>query len=236
MNLQQITTDLDRTLRRQLRRTDTLQNWAHEHQALEPFIDTLLHQMRDLDRDVSHPVLAVLVDMAKEGDEHAAHLVTVGLLQKFADKEKAKGGTWDQFPGHLYEAIVTCYSTESRCLREIIERNALRRNLKSRTLGSNEVSLEWADRIPSDEADPESVVVRSVAREEVIAMVDRLARERRVTEATRRVLHHIAAGSDCTTVAEFAGRSANTIRTRCRRAARSVHDQQLQAVLGAAVA
>ena len=236
MNLQQITTNLDRTLRRQLRRTNTLQSWASEHPALEPSIDTLLHQMRDLDRDVSYPVLAALVNMAKEGDKHAAQLVTVGLLQKFADKEKAKGGTWDQFPGHLYEAIVTCYSTQSRCLREIIERNALRRNLKSRTLGSNEISLEWADRIPSDEPDPESVVVRSIAREEVLAMVDRLAQERRITEATRRVLNHIAAGSDRSTVAEFAGRSANTIRTRCRRAARSLHDQQLQAMLGAAVA
>jgi|GEM_PF-2440335 len=236
MNLQQITTDLDRTIRRQLRRTDTLQKWASGHPALEPSTDALLDQMRDLNRDVSHPVLAVLVDLAKAADEHAAQLVFVGLLQKFADKEKAKGGTWDQFPGHLYEAIVTCHSTESRCLREIIERNALRRNLKSRTLGSNEVSLDWADRIPSNEPDPESVVVRLVAREEVLAMVDRLAREQRVTEATRRVLHHIAAGSDRATVAEFAGRSANTIRTRCRRAARTLDNQQLHAVLGAAVA
>ena len=235
MNLQQITTDLDRTLHRQLRRTDTLQNWANQNPVLEPSIDTLLDQMRDLDRDVSHPVLAALVGMATKGDPHAAQLVTVGLLQKFADKEQAKGGTWDQFPGHLYEAIVTCYSTESRCLREIIERNALRRNLKSRTLGSNEVTLEWADRIPSDQPDPESVAVRLIARSEVLAMVDRLATERCVTDATQRLLHHIAAGSDLSEVTEFAGRSANTVRTRCRRAARSLHDQQLRSELVAAV-
>jgi len=219
MNLQQITTDLDRTLRRQLRRTDTLQNWANEHPALEPSIDALLDHMRDLDRDVSHPVLATLVDMAKDGDQHAAQLVTVGLLQKFADKEKAKGGTWDQFPGHLYEAIVTCYSTESRCLREIIERNALRRNLKSRSIGSNENGLEWADRIPSHDQGPESAALQTVARDEVLVVVDRLARERCVTEATRRVLHHIAADSNRTVVPDFNGRSANTVRTRCRRAA-----------------
>ena len=236
MNLQQITTDLDHTFRRQMRRTDTLNDWADKHHDLEPSIDTLLDRMRDLDRDISHPVLAALVDMAKEGDQHAAQLVTIGLLQKFADKEKAKGGTWDQFPGHLYEAIVTCYSTESRCLREIIERNALRRNLKSRTLGSNEVSLDWADRIPSNEPDPESVAVRSVARNEVLALVDRLASERRVSEATRRVLHHIAAGSSRAEIPEFAGRSDNTVRTRCRRAAHSMRDQQLEALLVGAVA
>ena len=46
MNLQHITTDLDRTLRRQLRRTDTLQTWADEHPALVPCIDTLLDRMR----------------------------------------------------------------------------------------------------------------------------------------------------------------------------------------------
>ncbi len=230
-----MTTDLDRTLRRELRRTDTLQRWAAAHPALQPSINTLLQQVRDLDRDISHPVLAALVDMAKEGDQHAAQLVTVGLVQKFADKEKAKGGTWDQFPGHLYEAIVTCYSTESRCLREIIERNALRRNLKSRTLGSNEVTLNWAQRIPSNGPDPESMAVQSVARNEVLALVDRLASERRVTEATRRVLHHIAAGSDLSAVTGFAGRSGNTVRTRCRRAARSLRDQQLHAELVAAV-
>jgi DNA-binding CsgD family transcriptional regulator len=235
MNLQQITTDLDRTIRRQLRRTNTLQNWASEHPTLEPSIDTLLDQMRDLDRDISHPVLAVLVGMAKTGDQHAAQLVTVGLLQKFADKEKAKGGTWDQFPGHLYEAIVTCYSTQSRCLREIIERNALRRNLKTRTLGANDVHLDRVDLIPSDEPDPETVAVRSITRSEVLAMVDRLARERHVTETTRTVLHHVATGSDPTLIAEFAGRSANTVRTRCRRAAHSLRNQQLQAELVASI-
>jgi hypothetical protein len=236
MNLQQITTDLDRTLRRQLRRTNTVQNWADQHPTLEPSIDTLLDQMRDLDRDISHPVLSCLVDLAKKGDAHAAQLVTVGLLQKFADKEKAKGGTWDQFPGHLYEAIITCYSTKSRCLREIIERNALRRNLKTRTLGANEVSLDWADRIPSDDPDPEWLALQNVTRDEVLAMVDHLASERRVTEATRRVLHHIAAGSDRAAVPEFDGRTPNTIRTRCRRAAQSVRDQQLEALLVSAVA
>lgn len=231
MNLRHITTDLDRTLRRDLRRTDTLQRWADDHPALEPSIDVLLDRMRDLDRDVSHPVLAALVGLAMNGNHEAAQLVTIGLLQKFADKQAARGGTWDQFPGHLYEAIVTCYSTKSRCLREIIERNALRRNLRSRTIGSNELSLDWADDIASSEPGPEAIAVRAAMERDVLALVDQLAEDRRVTEGTRRVIHHIAVGTDRATVAEFDGRSANTVRTRCRRAARKLHDDRLHGLL-----
>ena len=236
MNLQHITSDLERTLRRQLLRTDTLQNWVEEHPVLEPSIDTLLHQMRDLDRNTSYPVLAALVDLAKTGDRHAAQLVTVGLLQKFADKEKTRGGTWDQFPGHLYEAIVTCHSTNSHCLREIIERNALRRNLKSRTLGSKEMSLDWGEGLPSDELGPELTALRMVARAEVLNMIGRLVQEHRVNDSTRRVLHHIASGSDRATVPEFDGRSPNTIRTRCRRAAHTLRSDRLRTELLEAVA
>lgn len=236
MNLQHITSDLERTLRRHLRRTDTVQTWAEEHPALSLSIDKLLHQMRDTDRTTSHPVLAALVDLARNGDQHAAQLVTVGLLQKFADKEKTRGGTWDQFPGHLYEAIVTCHSTDSRCLREIIERNALRRNLKTRTLGSREVSLDWVEGLPSDELGPESTALRIVARAEVVNMIGRLVQEHRVNDSTRRVLHHIASGSDRATVPEFDGRSPNTIRTRCRRAAHILRSDRLRTELLQAIA
>ena len=236
MNLQHITNDLDLTLRRRLRRSNLLQEWNDQAPVLTPSIDRLYAQIRDLDRDVAHPVLAALVDLAKAGDADAAQLVTVALLQRFADKEKVKGGTWDLFPGHLYEAIVTCHSTKSRCLREIIERNALRRNLKSRTLGSNEVALSRESALVSTEPGPEQLAVASAQRRHVLALVEDLARDRTISDTTRRILRHIAAGTERETVREFAGRSANTIRTRTRRAAQTMRDADLHQQLLDAVA
>lgn len=236
MNLQHITDDLDRTLRRELRRTDTLQRWRDHSPAISGTVDDLCAAIRDLDRDVSHPVLAALVGLATDGDTRAAQLVTVALLQRFADKQKAKGGTWEQFPGHLYEAIVTCHSTQSRCLREIIERNALRRNLKSRTLGCNEINLTRGEALASAEPGPEQIVVRDEQRRFVLDLVDQLADERAISDASRRILHHIAAGTDRSTVPEFAGRPANTVRTRRRRVAQTLRDEELRTELLAAVA
>ena len=97
MNLQHITDELDRTLRRHLRRSDTLRRWADHDPSIAATIDDLYAAIRDLDRDVSYPVLAALVALAMDGDTDAAQVVTVALLQRFADKQKAKGGTWDQF-------------------------------------------------------------------------------------------------------------------------------------------
>ena len=235
MNLQQTTIDLDRSLRRQLRRASTLRQWAAQHPVLDPEIDTLIANMRNLDRDISHPVLACLVDLAKRGDQHAAQLVTVGLLQKFADKQRDRGETWDEFPGHLYEAIVTCHSTTSRCLREVIERNALRRNLKSRTLGTNDVSLDQADRLPSGDAGPETMALRLITRCEVFEVVEHLVREKRVTDANLRVLRHIATGSDPATVPELAGRCPSTAQARRRRAAQLLRDPRTRTALLTAV-
>src|SRR6478735_180848 len=166
MNLQHITTDLDLNLRRHLRRTNTLQRWT-EHLGPACDLDTLYRQIRDTDRTVSHPVLAVFVDLAKQGDNVAAQAVTVALLQRFADKQRSKGGDWDGFAGHLFEAIVTCHSTSSTCLREIIERNALRRHLRDRTAGINDVQLANAETIPSALPMPEDVAVRAAQRQHV---------------------------------------------------------------------
>jgi len=80
MNLQYITTDLDLNLRRHLRRTDTIQRWT-EHLGSACDLDTLYRQIRDTERTVSHPVLAVFVDLAKQGDNVAAQAVTVAHLR-----------------------------------------------------------------------------------------------------------------------------------------------------------
>ena len=177
MNLQHITTDLDLTLRRSLRRTGTLRDW-HQHHGLTPDIDALYRQMGDRDRTVSHPVLAILVDRAKAGDTDAAQAVTVALLQRFADKERTKGGTWDGFAGHLYEAIVTCRCTRSKCLREIIERNALRRHLKSRIAGSRELPLPEDAAMPSPLPLPEDIVIRMDQRTHVTRLIADLVEAR----------------------------------------------------------
>ena len=59
MNLQHTLNDLDQVLRRRLRRTATLSRWQRDR-GLTPDLDTLYAQIRDLDRCVSHPVLAAL--------------------------------------------------------------------------------------------------------------------------------------------------------------------------------
>ena len=235
MNLQHITTDLDRTLRRRLRRTDTLQRW-NEHLGSAYDLDTLFGQIRDADRSVSHPVLAVLVDLAKHGDTDAAQAVTVALLQRFADKESGKGGDWDGFAGHLYEAIVTCHSTRSNCLREIIERNALRRHLRDRIAGVDDVQLANAETIPSVLPMPEDVAVRAAQRRHVQDLIADLVAQRAISETTQRILAHIAAGTDRHDVPEFHGWADNTIRARSRRAARSLTSDHLRQELASVVA
>jgi hypothetical protein len=235
MNLQHITTDLDRTLRRRLRRTDTLQRW-NEHLGSASDLDTLFGQIRDADRSVSHPVLAVLVDLAKHGDTDAAQAVTVALLQRFADKERGKGGDWDGFAGHLYEAIVTCHSTSSNCLREIIERNALRRHLRDRIAGVDDVQLANAETIPSVLPTPEDVAVRGAQRRHVQDLIADLVAQRAISETTQRILAHIAAGTDRHDVPEFHGWADNTIRARSRRAARSLTSDHLRQELASVVA
>jgi hypothetical protein len=235
MNLQHITTDLDLTLRRHLRRTDTIQRWA-EHLGTTTDIDTLYGQIRDTDRTVSHPVLAVLVDLAKHGDTDAAQAVTVALLQRFADKERGKGGDWDGFAGHLYEAIVTCHSTSSTCLREIIERNALRRHLRDRIAGANDVQLTNAEAIPSILPMPEDVAVQAAQRRHVQDLIADLVARRAISETTQRILAHIAAGTDRHDVPEFHGCADNTIRARSRRAARALTSDRLRQELAPAVA
>ena len=235
MNLQHITTDLDRTLRRRMRRTDTLQRW-NKHLGSASDIDTLFGQIRDADRSVSHPVLAVLVDLAKHGDTDAAQAVTVALLQRFADKERGKGGDWDGFAGHLYEAIVTCHSTSSNCLREIIERNALRRHLRDRIAGVDDVQLANAETIPSVLPMPEDVAVRAAQRRHVQDLIADLVAQRAISETTQRILAHIAAGTDRHDVPEFRGWADNTIRARSRRAARSLTSDHLRQELASVVA
>ncbi len=235
MNLQHITTDLDLTLRRRLRRTDTLQRWS-EHFGSDSDLDTLYRQIRDADRTVSHPVLAVLVDFAKHDDTDAAEAVTVALLQRFADKERGKGGDWDGFAGHLYEAIVTCHSTSSNCLREIIERNALRRHLCDRIAGVDDVQLADAETIPSVLPTPEDVAVQAAQRRHVQDLITDLVAQRAISETTQRILAHIAAGTDRHDVPEFHGWADNTIRARSRRAARSLTSDHLRQELASVVA
>ena len=230
MNLQHITTELDLTLRRRFGRIDTLWDW-NDHHGLTPDLDTLYTQMRDRDRTVSHPVLATLVDRAKTGDTDAAQAVTVALLQRFADKERTKGGTWDGFAGHLYEAIVTCHCTRSKCLREIIERNALRRHLKCRIAGSHEVQFTSAEEIPSRSLSPEDLVVRADQRTHVRRLIGDLVEAREISTTTQRILTHIAAGTERDDVPEFRGCATNTVRTRRRRAARLLTDGCLRAEL-----
>ena len=234
MNLQHITTDLDRTLRRRLRHSHSLKRWS-EHLRSATDIDTLYEQMRDVDRTVSHPVLAVLVDLAKQGDTDAAQAVTVALLQRFADKQGNKGGDWDGFAGHLYEAIVTCHSTQSTCLREIIERNALRRHLRCRTAGAGEVQFANAEQIPSALPMPEDVAVQAAQRRHVEELIADLVTQRSISKTTQRILAHIAAGTDREEVPEFDGWAANTIRTRSRRAARSLTSDRLRQELAPVV-
>lgn len=235
MNLQHITTDLDLTLRRHLRRTDTLQRW-NEHLGSACDIDTLYRQIRDTDRTVSHPVLAMFVDLAKQGDTDAAQAVTVALLQRFADKQRSKGGDWDGFAGHLFEAIVTCHSTHSTCLREIIERNALRRHLRDRIAGFNDVQLANAETIPSSLPMPEDVAVRAAQRQHVQDLIADLVARRAISATTQRILAHIAAGTDRRDVPEFNGCADNTIRARTRRAARSLTSDHLRHELASVVA
>ena len=234
MNLQHITTDLDLTLRRRLRRTNTLQHW-NQHNGLTPDLDKLCTQMRDRDRSVSHPVLAILVDRAKAGDIDAAQVVTVALLQRFADKERTKGGTWDGFAGHLYEAIVTCHCTRSRCLREIIERNALRRHLKIRIAGSHDLPLPEDAAMLSPLPAPDDIVIRLHQRTQVTRLIADLVEARALSTTTQRILTHIAAGTERDDVFEFSGCAANTARTRCRRAARSLTCERLRHELAQAV-
>ena len=234
MNLQHITTDLDLTLRRRLRCTNTRQVWNHNH-ALTLDLDTLYQQMRDRDRTVSHPVLATLVDRAKAGDTDAAQAATVALLQRFADKERDKGGTWDGFAGHLYEAIVTCHCTRSKCLREIIERNALRRHLKIRIAGSHDLPLPEDAAMPSPLPAPDDIVIRMDQRTHVRRLIADLVEARAISTTTQRILTHIAAGTERYDLPEFSGCAANTARTRCRRAARSLTCERLRHELTQAV-
>jgi hypothetical protein len=133
------------------------------------------------------------------------------------------------------QELITCHSTTSRCLREIIERNALRRNLKSRTLGTNDVSLDQADRLPCIDSGPETLVLQSIARCEAFEVVDRLTQERQLTDANLRVLRHIAAGSDPAIVPELAGRCPSTAQARRRRAAQLLRDPRTRTALLAAV-
>ena len=235
MNLQHITTDLDLTLRRRLRRTGTLQHW-NQHNGLTPDIDTLYTQMRDRDRTVCHPVLAILVDRAMAGDTDAAQAVTVALLQRFADKEKTRGGTWDGFAGHLYEAIVTCHCTRSKCLREIIERNALRRHLKIRIAGSHDLPLPEDTAMPSPLPAPDDIVIRMDQRAQVMRLIADLVEARAISTTAQRILTHIAAGTDRDDAPEFSGCAADTVRTRCRRAARSLSCDRLHQELAWTVA
>lgn len=228
MNLQHITTNLDNNLRRHLRRTDTLQQWAEHDPRLASSVGALYAQIRDLDRDVSHPVLAALVDLAKNGDNDAAQLVTVALLQRFADKERTKGGAWEQFPGHLYEAIATCHSTRSRCLREIIERNALRRNLKDRIAGADDIQLTHEELLVSVTPTPEDVVIHTDQRRSVRDRLDELVQQRALSETSQRILEHIIAGTDRSTIPELQDRPSNTARTRCRRVAQGLRDNELR--------
>ena len=234
MNLQHITTDLDLTLRRSLRRTGILQHW-NQHHGLTPDIDALYRQIGDRDRTVSHPVLAILVDRAKAGDTDAAQAVTVALLQRFADKENTKGGTWDGFAGHLYEAIVTCHCTRSNCLREIIERNALRRHLKIRIAGSHDLPLPEDAAMLSPLPAPDDIVIRLHQRAHVKRLIADLVEARALSTTTQRILTHIAAGTERDDVFELSGCAANTARTRCRRAARSLTCERLHQELAQAV-
>lgn len=227
MNLQHITTDLDLTLRRRLRRTNMLQHW-NQHHGLAHDLDTLYQQMRDRDRTVSHPVLAILVDLAKAGDIDAAQVVTVALLQRFADKENTKGGTWDGFAGHLYEAIVTCHCTRSKCLREIIERNALRRHLKIRIAGSHDLPLPEDAAMLSPLPGPDDIVIRMDQRTHVTRLIADLVEARALSTSTQRILSHIAGGTERDDVFEFSGCASNTARTRCRRAARTLSCDRLR--------
>jgi len=155
-------------------------------------------------------VLAALVDLASHGDRQAALLVTFSLLPRMVQAEthrnavcRAGDDSYEQMAGLLWETIVTVPNPAVVALRESIERNVWRRKWRSErpiptvqldiervgvaTAGGGQVALVAAGR------DVGEVVVEGLHVESTLA---RLESDGAVSAMTRRLLEHLAAGTE----------------------------------------
>jgi hypothetical protein len=203
MSLATTTAGLEVQWRRRLHDHPPRQRWADQHPVLDTDLDELRDRLADRDRDRSGPTLAALVQLARDGDNDAALLVTLALLPRMVNVEARYGEHrgYDELAGHLWEAVVTASNPQTRCLRECIERNVWRRHRRYRRSPKTTVPVNIGvdprrRRYPYAEAAPDSTEDDALAGHQAHAMLEQLTTTGTISPAAARLLEHLAADTD----------------------------------------
>jgi hypothetical protein len=204
MTFHDIAEALDQEWRRRSRRQNPIDRWAEHDPVLGADLAEVETRLADYRSDDGRAVLRGLVELAQNGDDDAAMLVTSSIITSLARRLSRKRRfhrvvDYDAFVGALWLAVTGPYSTRMHHLREeIVKRawqNVWRESTPPQETGTRydlEQLIGWGRarqrRLRMNEH-PEAI---AVTRATLTAAFDKLQRDDQLNQDGRLILEQIA--------------------------------------------